>query len=83
VIVVLDNLNTHTKGAFCEAFEPDRARAYIKRIKAVPADAPSLGHSKQEQVESLERFRHLREEPARFPARLRSLTGRGVGGVTR
>jgi len=33
VIVVLDNLNTHTKGAFYEAFEPDRARAYIKRIK--------------------------------------------------
>jgi hypothetical protein len=33
VIVVLDNLNTHTKGAFYEAFEPARARAYIKRIK--------------------------------------------------
>ena len=33
MIVVLDNLNTHTKGAFYEAFEPDRARAYIKRIK--------------------------------------------------
>ena len=32
VIVVLDNLNAHTKGAFSEAFEPDRARAYIKRI---------------------------------------------------
>ena len=29
---VCDNLNTHTKGAFYEAFEPDRARAYIKRI---------------------------------------------------
>lgn len=28
-----DNLNTHTKGAFYEAFEPARARAYIKRIK--------------------------------------------------
>jgi DDE superfamily endonuclease len=27
-----DNRNTHTKGAFYEAFEPDRARAYIKRI---------------------------------------------------
>ena len=27
-----DNLNTHTKGAFYEAFEPDKARAYNKRI---------------------------------------------------
>ena len=26
VILVCDNLNTHTKGAFYEAFEPDRAR---------------------------------------------------------
>ena len=33
VTLVCDNLNTHTKGAFYEAFEPDRARAYIKRIK--------------------------------------------------
>lgn len=32
VTLVLDNLNTHTKGAFYEAFEPDRARAYLKRI---------------------------------------------------
>lgn len=28
-----DNLNTHTKGAFYEAFEPKIARAYIKRIR--------------------------------------------------
>ena len=28
-----DNLNTHSKGAFYEAFEPERARAYVKRIK--------------------------------------------------
>jgi len=32
VTLVCDNLNTHTKGAFYEAFEPARARAYIKRI---------------------------------------------------
>ena len=31
--LVCDNLNTHTKGAFYEAFEPDRARAYIRRLK--------------------------------------------------
>jgi hypothetical protein len=32
VTLVCDNLNTHTKGAFYEAFEPDRARGYIRRI---------------------------------------------------
>ncbi len=35
VTIVLDNLNTHTKGAFYEAFEPAVARAYLKRIKFV------------------------------------------------
>jgi len=29
---VCDHLNTHTTGAFYAAFEPARARAYIKRI---------------------------------------------------
>src|SRR5215831_5206605 len=33
VTLVCDNLNTHTTGAFYEAFEPARARAYIKRIQ--------------------------------------------------
>jgi DDE superfamily endonuclease len=33
VTLVCDNLNTHTKGAFYEAFEPEMARAYLKRIK--------------------------------------------------
>jgi hypothetical protein len=33
VTLVCDHLNTHTKGAFSEAFEPDLARAYLKRIK--------------------------------------------------
>jgi hypothetical protein len=33
VILVCDNLNTHTKGAFYEAFEPGRARAYLKRMR--------------------------------------------------
>src|ERR1700728_436384 len=32
VTLVCDNLNTHTKGAFYEAFEPERARAYVQRI---------------------------------------------------
>ena len=27
-----DNLNTHTKGAFYEAFEPERARALARRV---------------------------------------------------
>lgn len=33
VILVSDNLNTHTKGAFYEAFEPERARAIVRRIE--------------------------------------------------
>ncbi len=32
VILVSDNLNTHTKGAFYEAFEPKRARALARRV---------------------------------------------------
>lgn len=35
VTLVLDNLNTHTKGAFYEVFEPTVARAYVKRIEFV------------------------------------------------
>lgn len=35
VTIVLDNLNTHTKGAFYEAFNPSVARAYLKRIAFV------------------------------------------------
>ena len=30
-----DNLNTHTKGAFYEAFPPDKARDYVRRIDFV------------------------------------------------
>jgi hypothetical protein len=33
VIVVCDNLNTHTRGAFYEAFEPERAFALASRIE--------------------------------------------------
>jgi hypothetical protein len=32
VILVCDNLNTHTKGAFYEAYPPERARALVRRI---------------------------------------------------
>src|SRR5436305_1078558 len=32
VTLVCDNLNTHTRGAFYEAFPPGIARAYVKRI---------------------------------------------------
>ena len=31
--LVCDNLNTHTKGAFYEAFEPERARQFVSRIE--------------------------------------------------
>ena len=33
VVLTCDNLNTHTKGAFYEAFEPQRARALVRRIE--------------------------------------------------
>ena len=33
VIVVCDHLNTHTKGAFYEAFEPERARRLARRLE--------------------------------------------------
>ena len=33
ITLVSDNLNTHTKGAFYEAFEPKRARALVRQIE--------------------------------------------------
>jgi hypothetical protein len=33
IILVSDNLNTHTKGAFYEAFPPERARTLVRRIR--------------------------------------------------
>ena len=33
ITLVCDHRNTHTKGAFYEAFEPDRARAYRRRLE--------------------------------------------------
>jgi len=35
VTLISDQLNTHTKGAFYVAFEPDVARAYVERIHFV------------------------------------------------
>jgi hypothetical protein len=32
VILVCDNLNTHTKGAFYETFEPEKARALVRQL---------------------------------------------------
>jgi len=33
IILVSDNLNTHTRGAFYEAFPPDKARMIVKRLE--------------------------------------------------
>ena len=33
VILVSDNLNTHTKGAFYAAFSPERARPLVRRME--------------------------------------------------
>jgi hypothetical protein len=35
VTLVCDNLNTHTKGAFYEAFPPEQAREHVRRIEFV------------------------------------------------
>ena len=36
ITLVCDNLNTHTKGAFYEVFEPTRARQLVRRIEFCP-----------------------------------------------
>jgi transposase len=33
IILVCDNLNTHTRGAFYEAFSPEKAREVVQKIK--------------------------------------------------
>jgi hypothetical protein len=33
VLLVSDNLNTHTKGAFYETFEPEEARSLVRRLE--------------------------------------------------
>lgn len=33
ITVVCDNLNTHTKGSFYEVFDPERARALVRRLR--------------------------------------------------
>jgi hypothetical protein len=35
ITLVCDNLNTHTRGAFYEAFPPEKARDYVRRIEFV------------------------------------------------
>lgn len=35
VTLISDNLNTHTKGAFYEAFEPEKAWEYVRRLNFV------------------------------------------------
>ena len=35
ITLVCDNLNTHTKGAFYEAFAPEKAREYVRRMHFV------------------------------------------------
>src|SRR5262245_63904324 len=48
VTVVCDNLNTHTKGAFYEVFEPARARQLVRRIedrKSTRLNSSHLGNS--------------------------------------
>ena len=43
--LLMDNLNTHTKGAYYRVFEPAVARAYVNRIDFV-GDGRRLGQTK-------------------------------------
>ena len=52
VILVCDNLNTHTKGAFYEAFEPEKARSLVRPTGFLPyAQARQLVEHRRERVE--------------------------------
>ena len=52
VILVCDNLNTHTKGAFYEAFEPERARRLVRRHRVLlHAQARQLAEHRRERIE--------------------------------
>ena len=52
VILVCDNLNTHTKGAFYEAFEPSRARRVGPAAGVPPhAQARQLAEHRRERTE--------------------------------
>ena len=48
IILVCDNLNTHTPGAFYEAFEPARARKLVKRIEFSPKHGSWLNIAENE-----------------------------------
>ena len=41
--LVIDNLNTHTKGAFYTVFEPAITRAYVKRLDFVYTPNMAVG----------------------------------------
>ena len=52
VILVCDNLNTHTKGAFYEAFEPEKAQANRAPAGIPPhAQARQLAEHRRERIE--------------------------------
>ena len=40
VTLINDNLNTHTKGAFYEAFPADKARDYVRRLNIIHTPKP-------------------------------------------
>ena len=48
VILVCDNLNTHTRGAFYEAFPADQARSLVRRREfRAPQTRPLVGHRRE------------------------------------
>ena len=56
MILVCDNLTTHTKGAFSAAFEPERARSLVRRLEC--CSTPQHGswlHIAENELSSLTR----------------------------
>ena len=43
IMLVNDNLNTHTKDAFYEAFPPDKAREYVRRRRLFESSSMAAG----------------------------------------
>jgi hypothetical protein len=54
VILVCDNLNTHTKGAFYEAFEPGRARELVRRLEFRHTQTRQLAEHRRERTEFID-----------------------------
>ena len=87
VILVCDNLNTHTKGAFYEVFEPERARQLVRRLEFRHTPKPrQLAEYRRERTErddaamrdwpTIRRYGRVAERDVRLVERCESPTER-------